>query len=99
MSDAPHNPRGILALALIVPGAGHVRLGLAQRGLMFLFFTVVLAWASSHVMPETSSFIGRHIGGVFIYGMSVIDAYRIAKLRMVTWQAGKAAEANPSSGS
>lgn len=85
MTTAPHNPYQVLAFALLMPGAGHVRLGLAQRGLMFLFFTVVLAWASYNVMPETSTFIGRHIGGVFIYGISVIDAYKTARVRKATW--------------
>jgi hypothetical protein len=80
MSEKPVNPRKVLAASLI-PGAGHVMLGLPQRGLIFIFFMVVLAWISTKFMPETASFIGRHIGGVFIYGMSVLDAYRTAKVR------------------
>jgi hypothetical protein len=82
MTDKPLNPYKVLAASLI-PGAGHVMLGLAQRGLTFIFFTVVLGWVSTKVMPETASFIGRHIGGVFIYGMSILDAYRTAKVRSV----------------
>ena len=46
MSDAPRNPYLVLAAA-IVPGAGHVLLGLAQRGLMFIFFMVILGWVST----------------------------------------------------
>lgn len=80
MSDKPVNPRKVLAAALI-PGAGHVMLGQAQRGLTFIFFMVILGWISTKFMPDTASFIGRHIGGVFIYGMSVLDAYRTAKVR------------------
>ena len=49
-----------------------------QRGLMFLFFTIVLGWVSLRLMPETASFFARHVGGIFIYGISVIDAYKIA---------------------
>ena len=79
----PRNPRRVLAAALI-PGCGHVLMGEAQRGLMFVFFTVVLGWISTKMMPDHATFIGRHIGGVFIYGMSVIDAYRRARL---TWEA------------
>lgn len=75
------NPRLVLLAALLLPGSGHVWLGLAQRGLMFLFFTIMLGWVSAKLMPETASFIGRHIGGVFIYGVSVLDAYRTARLR------------------
>ena len=44
---------------------------------MFIFFMTILGWISTKTMPESASFIGRHIGGVFIWGMSIIDAYRI----------------------
>ncbi len=67
----------LVIAAAIVPGAGHVFLGQAQRGLMFIFFMTILGWISTKVMPETASFMGRHIGGIFIWGMSIIDAYRI----------------------
>lgn len=75
------NPYAVLAAALVLPGSGHVMLGLAQRGLIFLFFMIVLGMAGNGVMPETASFIGRNIGGIFIYGLSVLDAYRIARVR------------------
>jgi hypothetical protein len=44
-----------------------------------------LGWASSHMMPIHFSFIGRHIGGIFVYGVSVIDAYKIARIRFEEW--------------
>jgi hypothetical protein len=73
----PQNKKTLLVLvAALIPGAGHVWLGQASRGLMFLFFMVILGWISTKLMPETASFAGRHIGGVFIWGMSIIDAYR-----------------------
>lgn len=86
MNPTPRNPYAVLAAALVLPGSGHVLLGLAQRGLMFLFFTVILGWASPHLMPEDSSFLGRHIGGLFIYGLSVIDAYKTARIRWEKWK-------------
>ena len=67
----------LLLVAALVPGAGHVWLGQAARGLTFVFFMIVLGWISTRFMPETASFVGRHIGGVFIWGMSVIDVFRI----------------------
>ena len=82
----PPHPYKILAASLIVPGAGHIWLGQAQRALMFLFFTIVLGWVSTKLMPETASFIGRHIGGVFIYGVAALDAYRTARTR---WETAK----------
>ena len=74
----PKSPLLIFAIALI-PGAAHVLLGQPQRGLMFIFFMTILGWISFKLMPENASFIGRHIGGVFIWGMSIIDACRINK--------------------
>lgn len=79
----PKNPYLILLASLVVPGSGHVWLGLAQRGMVFLFFTVVFAWISTKLMPETASFIGRHIGGLFIYGICALDAYKTARIRIV----------------
>jgi hypothetical protein len=70
-------PPFIVFCASLIPGAGHVLLGQPQRGLMFIFFMTILGWISLKLMPENASFVGRHIGGVFIWGMSVIDAYRI----------------------
>lgn len=93
-SDTPPSPHKVLA-ASIVPGAGHVMLGQAQRGLTFLFFMVVLGWVSVKLMPDTASFIGRHIGGVFIYGLSIIDAYRSARLRWETWKLNREKDAVP----
>lgn len=78
----PRNPIIILVSAILLPGSGHVWLGLAQRGLMFLFFIIMLGWASQNLMPSTSSFIGKNIGGIFVYGVSIIDAYRIARIRL-----------------
>ena len=90
MTDAPRNPRLVLAAAVFLPGSGHVLMGLAPRGLKFLFFIIVLSWAGNHVMPDTASFFGRHIGGIFIYGLSVIDAYKLARIR---WEISRYNEA------
>jgi hypothetical protein len=85
MSDKPKNPYLILLAGLILPGAGHVLLGQAQRGLTFLFFTAVLGWVSLKVMPEHMSFFARHVGGIFIYGISVLDAYKIARIKFAEY--------------
>ncbi len=86
MSKKPVNPYAVLLASLVIPGAGHVILGLAQRGLMFLFFTAILGWVSLRLMPETASFFGRHVGGIFIYGIAALDAYRLARIRYETWR-------------
>lgn len=86
MSAKPRSPYLILVAALLLPGSGHVLLGLAQRGLMFLFFMIVLGWAGANVMADTASFFVRHAGGIFLYGVSVIDAYKTARIRWETWK-------------
>ena len=84
MSENPIHPRKVFVASLLIPGAGHWLLGQSQRGAIFLFFLIILGWVSTRVMPEGASFFGRHIGGVFIYGISVLDAYRIAKTNWET---------------
>jgi hypothetical protein len=82
MTDArPSNPYLVLAAAIVLPGSGHVMLGLPVRGLQFLFFMVILAWVTMKVAPSDASFIGRHAGGFLIYALSILDAYRIARIR------------------
>jgi len=86
VTDQPRNPYTILVASIMLPGAGHVLQGQAQRGLMFLFFTIILGWVSLRVMPETASFFTRHVGGIFIYGISVIDAYKRARVAWEKWR-------------
>ena len=92
MTDKPPHPYAVLAASLVLPGAGHVLQGKAPRGLMFLFFTVILGWVSLRVMPVDASFFARHAGGIFVYGLSVIDAYKSSR---VTWETRKYAKDNP----
>lgn len=84
-TQKPTDPRLVL-LASLFPGAGHVVLGMAPRGLRFLFFMVVLGWVTLNVMPDTASFFGKNSGGILIYGFSIIDAYKIARIRFATWK-------------
>ncbi|MDX8479912.1 hypothetical protein RFN28_15685 [Mesorhizobium sp. VK24D] len=81
----PSNPYLVLASAIVLPGSGHVMLGLPARGLQFLFFMVILGWVTTKVAPPDASFIGRHAGGFLIYALSVLDAYRIARVRYTIW--------------
>jgi hypothetical protein len=83
--EQPRNPWLVLAAAIVLPGAGHVLLRVPMRGLQFLFFTVILGWVTTKIAPADASFVGRHAGGVFIYALSILDAYRIARLRHAVW--------------
>ena len=59
----PPNPYGVLVLSLLLPGTGHVLQGLPQRGLIFLFFIVLLGWVTLQLSFPTHSFLGRYAGG------------------------------------
>jgi hypothetical protein len=82
----PMHPFAILALSIVLPGSGHVFSGVPARGLQFLFFMIVIGWATSKIAPEQASFLGRYAGGFFIYALSILDAYKIARVRSETWR-------------
>jgi hypothetical protein len=82
----PWNPYLVLALAVVLPGAGHVALGQQIRGFGFAFFTLLLALLTWHIAPADRSIIGRTAGGLFVWALSIPDAYRIARLRWTMWR-------------
>ncbi|UVK44217.1 hypothetical protein BPNPMPFG_006115 [Mesorhizobium sp. AR07] len=84
-ATAPPNPYLILGAAIVLPASGHVILGVPVRGLQFLFFMVILAWVTAKIAPPDASFVGRHAGGFLIYALSILDAYRIARIRTAKW--------------
>ena len=84
-SPVPSNPLVVLGASIVLPGSGHVLLRMPRRGLQFLFFMVVLGWVTTKVAPLDVSFVGRHAGGFLIYALSILDAYRIARVRHAQW--------------
>jgi hypothetical protein len=74
------HPKLILALAILLPGGGHVALGRYRRALGFISFMLVLGWITAQLAAPAVSFVGRHAGGFFVYALSLTDAYRIAAL-------------------
>jgi hypothetical protein len=84
-SPAPANPYLVLGAAIVLPASGHVILGVPVRGLQFLFFMVILAWVTMKIAPPEAGFVGRHAGGFLIYALSILDAYRIARIRTAKW--------------
>jgi hypothetical protein len=79
----PINPYLVLILATMLPGAGHVALRDAARGLAFAFFVVFFSVITYMTTPPDRSFIGRHAGGIFVWALSIPDAYRRARIRTV----------------
>ena len=90
ISNRPVHPYVVLAVAVLLPGGGHVALGLPQRGFGFAFFSLLLALATWHTTTPDHSFVGRSAGGLFVWALSIPDAYRIARLRYEMWRQGRA---------
>lgn len=90
---APPRPGWVLAVAVLLPGMGQVLNGQSTRALTFIFFMLVLGWASAHLATGGQSFVGRHAGGFFVYALSVLDAYRHACIAWAkhAWAARRAA--------
>lgn len=77
----PAHPYVVLAVAAVLPGVGHVIAGMPKRGLSFLFFMLLLGWVTYHLTTPEHSFVGRYAGGLFVYAMSILDAYKWARVR------------------
>ncbi|MCG3202725.1 MAG: hypothetical protein NFCOHLIN_02610 [Gammaproteobacteria bacterium] len=82
VTGSPRHPLLITLAALFLPGVGQVLNGQPQRGLMFAFFMVLGGWVTYHLTdPQEVSVIGRHAGGLFVYAVSILDAYKWARVR------------------
>jgi hypothetical protein len=82
----PPQPYLVLAAAILLPGSGHLLLGLQQRAMMFLFFIILLGLVTYHLTTPEHSFLGRYAGGLFVYAISLTDAYKLARLRYERWR-------------
>jgi len=85
---APLHPYLVLLIAAVAPGSGHWAVGQIQRGAMFAWFMVILGWISWRMTGAEVSPIGRLSGGLLIYAISILDAYRIARFRWARYHAG-----------
>jgi hypothetical protein len=76
----PH-PYLVLATAVLLPGFGHVLCGRARRGLTLQLFMLCIGFITWQLTTPDRSLIGRLAGGLFIYALSIPDAYRTARIR------------------
>jgi hypothetical protein len=84
----PLNPYLVLLAAILLPGFGHVLNGQARRGLTMQLFMIVFAFVTWHLAPPAASLIGKLSGGLFVYALSLPEAYRTAKFREVVFNRG-----------
>lgn len=88
IDKAPIKPWIVLVLSALLPGVGHVAVGHPNRGLGFAFFTMLLGMLTWQTAPPDVSFIGRIAGGLFVWALSIPDAYRIARINYEVWRHG-----------
>lgn len=81
----PLNPYLILAVAVILPGVGQVLNRQPLRGLIFVFFIVLLGGFTLKTAAPDVSFVGKVSGGLFVWAMAIYDAYKTARVRWVVW--------------
>jgi hypothetical protein len=87
----PLHPLCVLAIAIVLPGAGYVLCGRARRGLTLQLFMISLAFVTWQLTTPQRSLVGRLSGGLFIYALSLPEAYRLAKIRWAVYHHPSAA--------
>jgi hypothetical protein len=75
------HPMWTLAVAAIFPGVGQVVNRTPTRGLVFVFYMLLLGIVTFNLTTPEHSLVGRYSGGIFIYALSVLDAYKWASYR------------------
>ena len=95
----PLNPYSILVVAILLPGMGQVLNRQPVRGLIFVCFTVLLGAFTLKTAAPDISFVGKISGGLFVWAMATLDAYKTARIRREIWghQARSSVVSAPSS--
>lgn len=86
MTKAPPNPYLVLAVATVLPGMGQVMNRQPLRGLIFVFFILLLAAFTLKTASPDVSFVGKIAGGLFVWAMAMMDAYKTARIRRTVWE-------------
>jgi hypothetical protein len=86
MTKAPFNPYLVLVVAVVLPGVGQVLNRQPVRGLIFVFFIVLLGGFTLKTAAPDVSVVGKFAGGLFVWAMAIYDAYRTARIRWAVWQ-------------
>lgn len=79
--EGPIGPYLVLAAAIVLPGLGHVLVGEPRRGLTMQMFMISCAFITWHLSTPAQSLTGRLAGGLFVYALSIPDAYRLGRLQ------------------
>ena len=82
----PTNPYLALVTSILLPGVGQVLNNQPLRGLMFVFFIILLGGFTLKTAAPDVSFVGKLSGGLFVWAMAIFDAYKTARIRTALWQ-------------
>ena len=85
----PLNPRLVLLAATILPGSGQVLNRQPIRGLTFVFFIILLGAFTLKTASPDVSLVGKLAGGLFVWALAMMDAYKTARVRFEVWRHGK----------
>jgi uncharacterized protein (DUF697 family) len=77
----PLAPILVLLIAILLPGMGQVINNTPVKGLVMIAFMVILGLITFNLAQPHISMVGKLAGGIFIYAISIIDAYYWAKYR------------------
>ena len=81
----PLNPYLVLAVAFVLPGVGQVLNRQPVRGLIFVCFAILLGGFTLKTAAPEVSFVGKMAGGLFVWAMAILDAYKTARIRHAVW--------------
>jgi hypothetical protein len=88
MIASPPNPHLVLTIATVLPGMGQVLNRQPLRGLIFVFFILLMGAFTLKTAAPDVSFVGKMAGGLFVWAMAMMDAYKTARTRHAVWQHG-----------
>jgi hypothetical protein len=81
------NPLLVLASAIVLPASGQILNRQPVRGLVFVFFILLLGGFTLQTAAPDVSIVGKLAGGLFVYAMAIYDAYKTARIRHAVWTA------------
>lgn len=77
----PLSPKLVLLVAILLPGVGQTLNGTPTRGFFMACFMILLGLITFNLAEPHISMVGKLSGGIFIYALSVMDAYYWARYR------------------
>jgi hypothetical protein len=77
----PLASKWVMLIAILLPGMGQVVNNTPLKGLVMVSFMIILGLITFNLAQPNISMVGKLAGGIFIYALSIMDAYYWAKYR------------------